>query len=290
MVIQPDTIIALGKPRDLDLEQRLSVYLNPNFVDVVDQAVNIVVILIIGGILAAIVARSNRLAENYTTAERARFNLARHFSPDMVDELATADYPFGPVRRQDIAVIFADIVGFTNYTEEHEAETVFDLLRQFHGRMAQIVFANNGTVDNYIGDCIMATFGVPRPEKDDAVRAILWRGGDGRCAGRLEQGARLRRPGAGRHPHRLPVRAGGGRRDRQRAQPVLRRGGRHVQCRQPASDDVPGPRGEDLLRRGCGRRRAARRPRRRDLRPDRPRRVMVRGREAPVHVWIVPKD
>ncbi len=166
----PGSIISIDRMTALD--QRLAVYFDPHFVDLIDQAVNIVAMLIIGGILAAIVARSNRLAASYTAAERARFNLARHFSPNMVDELATADYPFGPVRRQNIAVIFADIVGFTHYTQVHAAEDVFALLREFHTRMERAVFAHGGTVDNYIGDCIMATFGVPRPAEDDAARAI----------------------------------------------------------------------------------------------------------------------
>ncbi len=169
---QPGSIVAIGGIRHLALEERLAVYFDPNFVDLIDQAVNVVAMLIVGGILAAIVARSTRLAERYTQAERARFNLARHFSPNMVDELAAADYPFGPVRRQDVAVLFADIVAFTHYTQVHAAEQVFDLLRQFHGRMEKVVFAHSGTVDNYMGDCIMATFGVPHAADDDAARAI----------------------------------------------------------------------------------------------------------------------
>jgi adenylate cyclase len=172
VAMQPGSIVAMGGFRNLGLEERLALYFDPHFVDLIDQAVNVVAMLIIGGILAAIVARSTRLAERYTIAERARFNLARHFSPNMVDELATADYPFGPVRRQDVAVIFSDIVGFTHYSQAHAAEHVFDLLRQFHRRMEKVVFAHSGTVDNYMGDCIMATFGVPRAAGDDAARAI----------------------------------------------------------------------------------------------------------------------
>jgi adenylate cyclase len=168
----PGTIVAPRPMQGIGVGERLRLYLNPNYVDVVDQATNIAVILIIAGIIASVVARTRRLAEDYTKAERARFNLARHFSPNVVDALASADEPFGPVRRQEVAVLFADIVGFTNYAEDHKAEEVFNMLRQFHGRMEQVVFDHGGTVDNYIGDCIMATFGLPRPADDDAVRAL----------------------------------------------------------------------------------------------------------------------
>jgi adenylate cyclase len=46
------------------------------------------------------------------------------------------------------------------------------LLREFHGRLARVVFAHDGTVDKYIGDAIMVHFGTPRPQKDDPVRAL----------------------------------------------------------------------------------------------------------------------
>src|SRR6186713_1633315 len=53
-------------------------------------------------------------------AERARANLARYFSPNLVDLLAESDEPLGPVRRQMVAVLFADIVGFTRMAEAME--------------------------------------------------------------------------------------------------------------------------------------------------------------------------
>lgn len=172
IAFRPGTIIPATQLWSMPLEDRLRFFLNPNFLDAFDQAANVFVMLIIGVIIALVVSRSRRLSEDYVKAERARGNLARHFSPNVVDELSSEDEPFGPVRRQDVAVLFADIVGFTAYSEEHPAEDVFDLLRQFHRRMEQVVFDHGGTVDNYIGDCIMATFGVPRAGPDDATRAL----------------------------------------------------------------------------------------------------------------------
>lgn len=170
--MHPGAIIPASQLYTMSLSERLRFYLNPNFIDAFDQATNIFIILLIAAIIALVVSRSKRLADDYIKAERARANLARHFSPNVVDELASEDEPFGPVRRQDIAVLFADIVGFTAYSEDHPAEDVFELLRQFHRRMEQVVFDHGGTVDNFIGDCIMATFGVPRASADDATRAI----------------------------------------------------------------------------------------------------------------------
>ncbi len=183
VIAQPSTMVANPRKVDLSMAERLELYLDPNFIDIIEQTAHVVVILIITGILAIVVSRSRRLADDYVVAERARINLARHFSPNLVDELASADEPFGPVRRQEVAILFADIVGFTKYSEDHAAEEVFELLREFHRRMEQVVFDHGGTVDNYIGDCIMATFGVPRSMENDAGQAL-------RCA--LAMAASLR--------------------------------------------------------------------------------------------------
>ena len=61
-------------------------------------------------------------------AERARANLSRYFSPRLVDELAERDQPFGPVRRQNVGVLFADIVGFVSMTQNHTPEDTMALM------------------------------------------------------------------------------------------------------------------------------------------------------------------
>lgn len=170
--LRPDSIVPNWLHKEITHAEWMQLYLDPHFVNLTEQVINIALILIVSGIIATVVLRARNLADEYSKAERARYNLSRHFSPNVVDELATNDEPFGPIRRQEIAVIFADIIGFTSYTEEHPPEEVFELLREFHRRMEAVVFENKGTVDNYIGDCIMATFGVPKSAPDDAAQAL----------------------------------------------------------------------------------------------------------------------
>jgi adenylate cyclase len=106
-------------------------------------------------------------------AERARSNLSRYFSPNVVEMLAAQDEPLGAVRRQDVAVLFVDIVGFTRMAEAMPPEAVVTLLRQFHERMTAQIFACGGTVEKYIGDEIFAVFGVPNESSDDAGNALV---------------------------------------------------------------------------------------------------------------------
>jgi adenylate cyclase len=118
------------------------------------------------------IGRVRELDRQRAAAERARANLARYFSPNLVDMLADRDEPLGPVRREMVAVLFADIVGFTRMAEHMPPEAVVTMLRQFHDRMTAEIFASGGTVEKYIGDAIFAVFGLPNAGPNDAANAL----------------------------------------------------------------------------------------------------------------------
>lgn len=167
----PETVTHAGH-RDLPPAERVAQHLDPHFVDFAVRQQEIVVLLLLSGVLAAVVWRGKRLVERQAAAERERANLARYFSPNMVDKLARHDRLPEAHRSQPVAVLFADMIGFTQVCEYLEPEKVISLLREFHGRMAKAVFDQEGTVDKYIGDSIMATFGTPLTGPRDASHAV----------------------------------------------------------------------------------------------------------------------
>lgn len=118
------------------------------------------------------IARVREIDRRRAAAERARANLARYFSPNLVEMLAERDEPLGAVRRQTVAVLFVDIVGFTRMVEMMPPEAVVTMLRSFHDRMTAQIFAYAGTVEKYIGDAIFAVFGLPSESPDDAANAL----------------------------------------------------------------------------------------------------------------------
>jgi len=118
------------------------------------------------------IARLREMERLRAAAQRARSNLSRYFSPNIVEMLAAQDEPLGAVRRQTVAVLFVDIVGFTCMAEALAPEAVMGLLREFHERMTAQIFACGGTVEKYIGDEIFAVFGVPTVSDDDAANAL----------------------------------------------------------------------------------------------------------------------
>ncbi len=152
--------------------ERLKIQLNPNFVPISNITQAMTIFVIVGLVGSVAVWRTRRLIARQLGAERERANLSRYFSPTMVEELATTDEPLGQVRAQDVAVLFADIKGFTGLAEKASPEATIGMLREFHRRMAAAVFAHDGTLDKYMGDGLMATFGTPRTSPDDAANAI----------------------------------------------------------------------------------------------------------------------
>src|SRR5246127_2818749 len=118
------------------------------------------------------IGKLREIEQQRAAAERARNNLSRYFSPNLVAMLAERDEPLGAVRRQTVAVLFADIVGFTRMAEGMTPEAVVTMLRQYHERMTAQIFACGGTVEKYIGDAIFAVFGVPASSAEDAANAL----------------------------------------------------------------------------------------------------------------------
>ncbi|MDJ0943748.1 MAG: adenylate/guanylate cyclase domain-containing protein [Kiloniellales bacterium] len=167
---QPSTIIAVPEPFDPDTLAGLLGDLG--YVDLGVRYQEVTVFLIVAGLLAAVVLRTRRLVLRQVRSERERGNLARYFPPNIVDRLARTEAPLSQVREQEVAVLFADIVGFTRWSEKRAPSEVIGLLRDVHGRLETLVFDHGGTLDKFIGDGVMATFGTPETSPRDADNAL----------------------------------------------------------------------------------------------------------------------
>ncbi|SMO68469.1 adenylate/guanylate cyclase domain-containing protein [Ruegeria faecimaris] len=146
--------------------------LDPNSFEVHDRIQQVIVFLMVAVTLGVSMRRLNHLLMTNAGLERERANLSRYFSPNVVEELSQNDDPLKQVRKENVAVLFIDIVGFTKFAAGRDPYDVIEVLRGFHARMEAEVFRHHGTLDKYLGDGLMATFGTPVTTPLDATNAV----------------------------------------------------------------------------------------------------------------------
>jgi class 3 adenylate cyclase len=123
------------------------------------------------GITTVLALESLTAAQRLRETERKRANLARFFSPQLIDQLMEVDTPLSVARYQPAAVLFVDMIGFTAYCSRMAPDMVIALLRDLLALLSDAVFAHNGTIDKFLGDGLMAVFGAPMPTAVDATNA-----------------------------------------------------------------------------------------------------------------------
>jgi adenylate cyclase len=124
---------------------------------------------------AAVAIERARLHEKVVEEKRIRGRLERYHSPQVVEDIiadASATGELKTARTKTVTILFADIVGFTTWSEKMTAETLSKLLTEFFTLASDAVFACGGTIDKFIGDAVMAFFGAPIDHPDHAARAV----------------------------------------------------------------------------------------------------------------------
>ena len=105
--------------------------------------------------------------------EVKRSNFARYFTPQLAERIAASE---GATRlggeKREVTVLFSDIRGFTALSETMPAAEMATLLTDYFTEMVECVFRNEGTLDKFIGDAVMAQWGAPLSTADDADKAM----------------------------------------------------------------------------------------------------------------------
>ncbi len=125
---------------------------------------------------AAVAIERARLHERVAEEKRIRGRLERYHSPHVVEEIIAdveATGTFKGVRTETVTILFADLVGFTSWSEKMAAEPLAALLTRFFTLCSDAIFSQEGTIDKFIGDAVMAFFGAPIDQPDHAERAVV---------------------------------------------------------------------------------------------------------------------
>lgn len=111
--------------------------------------------------------------KDLTKEVRVKQNLRRYMSEHVIkDVLEKNDLSLFNGKIQSGSVVFTDLRGFTTLTETLGPTQIVSLINQFFDEMVSSVFKYNGTVDKFIGDAVMAVFGIPVARKNDTLRAV----------------------------------------------------------------------------------------------------------------------
>ncbi|GAC1515962.1 MAG: adenylate/guanylate cyclase domain-containing protein [Gemmatimonadaceae bacterium] len=123
--------------------------------------------------IAAVAIENSKFAERIRRESVVRSNFERFFAPSLAARIASspdASRLGGEKRR--VAVLFSDIRGFTALSESMKPDDMASLLTEYFTEMVDCVFRHGGTLDKFIGDAVMAQWGAPIGEDDDADRAV----------------------------------------------------------------------------------------------------------------------
>lgn len=136
-----------------------------------------VVLPVVAGVIMVLMAYVLHISYGFFLEARTKKQLVQlfgHYIPaELVDEMAK--HPGGyslQAQARELTIMFCDVQQFTRMAESMEPAQVQDLLNRLFNRIAAVMAPNNGTIDKYIGDCVMAFWGAPLPVENHAWLAV----------------------------------------------------------------------------------------------------------------------
>lgn len=128
------------------------------------------------GCQMAMILEQASLNDKLREEERMRNKLERFHSPQVIEMILQSNQEtkenIMEAKELEATVLFTDIVGFTPLSEKMEPKAINKLLNRHFSKMTDIIFDLDGTLDKYIGDSLMAVFGAPFGQDNDAERAV----------------------------------------------------------------------------------------------------------------------
>ncbi len=165
------------EPDDTMITRNYVDYLTSNSVLLGAEFDKVISILVVSAILCVALVRARQLLVSAVAEQTAHSDLSRFFAPEVRARITGSEVQLKPGEGEsrDAAVLFIDIRGFTKMGAQLSPTELVGLLSEYQSKVVPVIQAHGGSIDKFLGDGIMATFGAVQPNQTyaaDALRAV----------------------------------------------------------------------------------------------------------------------
>ena len=171
-------------PRNDMITRNYIEYMTSNSVLLGAEFDKMISILMVTAILAVAIRRARTLLERSVAEGTAARDLSRFFAPEIAQRIVESEQPVGVGAGEvrEAAILNLDLRGFTDIAEAHRPDEVMGLLADYQAEMVPVIQRHGGSIDKFLGDGIMATFGAAHVSETFAAEAL-------ECVGEVMQAA-----------------------------------------------------------------------------------------------------
>jgi adenylate cyclase len=159
---------------DVPLTHDFAAYITSDSILIGAEVEKILAIVLVTAVLAVAIARERRLLVRAVADSAAWRDLSRFFAPEIAARIRGAERPLtaGTGEVREAAILMVDIRGFTRLSTVLQPDALIALLAEYQARLVPVIVNCGGSIDKFLGDGIMATFGCTRPSKLYAAEAL----------------------------------------------------------------------------------------------------------------------
>ena len=169
--------VVFGDPDDMMITRDYVAYLTSNSVLIGAEVEKILIISVVTAIIAFALIRARSLLVQAVSEHTAAEELSRFFAPEIAAKIKGSEHEIhaGTGEMRDAAVLNLDMRGFTSFAAEAPPDAVMRLLSEYQAQVVPVIQKHGGSIDKFLGDGIMATFGAAVPSTSyaaDSLRAL----------------------------------------------------------------------------------------------------------------------
>ena len=169
--------VVMADPEDMMITRDYVSYMTSNAILLGAEFDKIISILMVTALIAVALQRAKGLLVRAVAEQTAAQELSRFFAPEIANKSKQSDQEIhaGSGEMRDAAVVNLDMRGFTRLASEAPPDVAMGLLSEYQAHVVPVIQKHGGSIDKFLGDGIMATFGAAAPSKTyaaDALRAL----------------------------------------------------------------------------------------------------------------------